>query len=405
MTEPSRESYPWSLQAPIYAVAFFTGNLLPMISVVMPLWALELGAGPLVIGLIISSRQILVVALSIHGGALQDRLGPRRVIMVLGLAGAAAFGLIPVFAFVGAAIVLQMLSGVAESTNWIGAQALVGRLLRGQPIYAGRLTASARVGGFIGPLMTGFAWDQFGPFAAFGFVSLWIVCGAVAAWFLPEGGAVEADASRPARAGDMMPRLSDYKTAFRLLLLPAVALVIMATVMRQTGTGIQSSFYSVWLREIGFSALTIGFLIGFSSAVAAGSALTVGPWARRFANHWLLLVMVVIAIVSIAITPLLDTLALLIVAIAVRGFGQGINLPLMMSIAARAVGLELQGRVAALRISFNRFGGALVPLGMGALAEAIGLEFAFYVMGAAGVVLVAFLAIWVARSPDFRGGG
>ncbi len=389
MTEPSRESYPWSLQGPIYAVAFFTGNLLPMISVVMPLWALELGAGPLVIGLIISSRQILVVALSIHGGTLQDRLGPRRVIMVLGLAGAAAVGLIPVFAFVGAAIVLQMLSGVAESTNWIGAQALVGRLLRGQPLYAGRLTAAARTGGFIGPLSTGLAWEHLG---------------AGAAWFLPDQrAAAPGEAPRATRAGDMMPKLSDYKTAFRLLALPAVALVIMATVMRQTGTGIQSSFYGVWLTEIGFSAGAIGFLIGFSSAVAAGSALTIGPWSRRFADHWLLLAMIVIAIVAIAITPLLDTLALLVVAIGLRGFGQGLNLPLMMSIASRAVGWELQGRVAALRISFNRFGGALVPLAMGALAEVIGLEYAFYVVGAAGVVLVGLLALWVARAPGFAG--
>ncbi len=405
MTEPSRESYPWSLQGPIYAVAFFTGNLLPMISVVMPLWALELGAGPLVIGLIIASRQVLVVTLSIHGGALQDRLGPRRVIMVLGLAGAAAVGLIPVFAFIWAAIVLQMISGFAESTNWIGAQALVGRLLKGQPLYTGRLTAAARTGGFIGPLLTGLAWEHLGAGAAFGFVAMWIVCGAAAAWFLPDqrASAPATEASKTIRAGDMMPRLSDYRTAFRLLLLPAVALVVMATVMRQTGTGIQSSFYGVWLNEIGFTAGTIGFLIGLSSAVAAGSALTVGPWTRRFAEHRLLLVTIVIAIVAIALTPLLDTLALLVVAIATRGFGQGLNLPLMMSIASRAVGLELQGRVAALRISFNRFGGALVPLAMGALAELIGLEYAFYVMGACGIVLVGLLALWVARAPGFAG--
>ena len=60
-----------------------------------------------------------------------------------------------------------------------------------------------------------------------------------------------------------------------------------------------------------------------------------------------------------------------------------------------------QGRVAALRISFNRLGGALVPLAMGALAEVIGLEAAFYVIGAAGLVLVALLAVWVASAPAF----
>lgn len=111
------------------------------------------------------------------------------------------------------------------------------------------------------------------------------------------------------------------------------------------------------------------------------------------------------AIAAIAITPLLDTMTLLIVAIAVRGVGQGLNLSLMMSIAARSVGADLQGRVAALRITFNRLGGALVPIAMGAIAELAGLEAAFYAMGAIGIVAVAALAVWIARSPSFGRAG
>ena len=404
MTSPVRETFPPKLQLPVYAVAFFTGNLQPMASVIMPLWALELGASPLIIGLIISSRQILVVAFSIHGGALLDRFGPRQVIIVLGLVGAAAMGSFPLLPMVWAAILLQMISGFSESTNWIGTQALVGRLLKGHAVYAGRMTASARVGGFIGPVLTGFAWQQFGPFGGFGFMAGWIVVGVGASCFLPADIARETrDEPRPkAGAAELMPRLSDYKTAFRLLLLPAVALVILATFMRQTGTGLQSSFYGVWLKEIGYSAGTIGLLIGISSATAAVAALSIGPITRRFPEHWLLLGMIVLAIMTIAVTPLLDTFTLLALAIGLRGLGQGLNLPLMMSIAARAVGYDLQGRVAALRISFNRFGGALVPLAVGALAEWIGLEYAFYTVGATGVALIGLLALWVGFSAAFR---
>ena len=111
---------------------------------------------------------------------------------------------------------------------------------------------------------------------------------------------------------------------------------------------------------------------------------------------------IVLGISAIAITPLLGTLELLIVAIALRGVGQGLNLPLMMTIGSRAVGFHLQGRMAALRISFNRFGGALVPLGMGALAEFIGLEYAFYVVGVAGVGMVGGLAVWVFIAKPFE---
>ena len=139
--------------------------------------------------------------------------------------------------------------------------------------------------------------------------------------------------------------------------------------MRQTGTGIQASFYGVWLKGIGFEAGTIGLLIGISSGAAAISALTVGRLTRVVADHWLLIAMIVMAIAMVAITPLLGTYTLLVVAIALRGIAQGLNLPLMMSIASRAVGPDLQGRVAALRITFNRLGGALVPLAMGAIAE------------------------------------
>lgn len=404
MTQRASEPHRLRLQLSVYAVAFFTGNLQPMTSVVMPLWALELGASPLLIGLIISSRQILVVTFSIHGGALLDRFGPRRVIIVLGLVGAAATALFPVLPLIWVAIVLQMVVGFAESTNWIGTQALVGRLLKGHAVFAGRMTAAARTGGFIGPALTGLAWQQHGPFGGFGFLALWMACGVLAACFLSGDGAAAPAAPRDdggrgkAGVADVMPRLSDYATAFRLLLLPAVALVIAATFMRQTGTGIQSSFYGVWLKEIGFTAGTIGLLIAVSSAAAAVSALTIGPLTRRIADHWLLLAMTVLSVAAIAVTPLLGAFWLLAVAIALRGVAQGLNLPLMMSIAARAVGFHLQGRVAALRISFNRLGGALVPLAMGALAEVVGLEAAFYVMGATGVVLTGLLALWVAAA-------
>ena len=73
--------------------------------------------------------------------------------------------------------------------------------------------------------------------------------------------------------------------------------------------------------------------------------------------------------------------------------GQGLNLPLMMLIAARAVAPELQGRVVALRVSFNRLGNAVFPVVMGGMAELIGLEYAFYAVGGAGIPLLRLLSV------------
>lgn len=404
MTETGREPIPGRVQAPVYALAFCYGNIMPMASVVVPLWALELTSSPFLIGLVVASRQFLVVTLSIYGGALLDRAAPQKVILALAAVAAASFALFPALPFVWAAVLLQMISGFAETTNWIGAQALFGRVLKGAPVYAGRLTAAARTGGFIGPFLVGMVWQYFGPSGAFLVLAGWVTAGAAAALFLPRVEIVDARAPAAPRPAGVMPRLSDYTSAFRMLALPAVALVVIATVMRQTGTGIQSSFYGVWLKEIGFEAGTIGFLIGISSLAAAFAALSVGKLSRRFADRWLLIGAVAAAIVAIAVTPLLDTMTLLVIAICIRGVGQGLNLSLMMTIAARAVGADLQGRVAALRITFNRLGGALVPLAMGAVAEVAGLENAFYAMGAVGIAAVAALSVWIARSPGFGPG-
>ena len=121
--------------------------------------------------------------------------------------------------------------------------------------------------------------------------------------------------------------------------------------------------------------------------------------------------MVTVSVIAIAVTPIFGTtfstllFMALLCGICVRGFSQGLNLPLMMIILSRNVAPHLQGRVTALRISFNRFGGLLVPPGMGALSqmESVGgLANAFYIVGIAGVIALGALSLWVLFSPSFK---
>ena len=395
-------SVPWQRQASVYGTAFFTGNLFPMSHVVMPLWALDLGASPIMVGILVASRQVLPVLLSIHGGVLLDRFGPRNVIMLFGVVGTLATVLFPVLPFLWVAVILQMIVGYSEATSWIGAQAAVGKLLEGRPVYAGRMTAAARLGGFLGPWLLGVAWVHWGAFGGFLFFACWSMGGVVASSFLPR---VTGGTSPPPRRGsDILPRISDYGETLRMLALTAIALVIAATFLRQTASGIQASFYAVWLREIGLTADRIGLLVGIGNVVSALAALSIGPLTRRMADYWLLIAAIAAAIVGITVTPLIEGFVLLAVAMGVRGAGQGLNLPLMMSIAARTVAPRLLGRVTALRVSFNRLGNVVFPVAMGGLAELIGLEYAFYAVGGAGVLLLCVLSLWVVRARDRLGG-
>ncbi len=400
------------LQVIIYLTACFSGSQNVTLQVIMPLWALHLGASPIMIGTIVSARVILVILFSIYGGAMVDQFGIRRMIILLSAVTAGLWVLFPLFPFVWATIVLQLVSGFIESTAWIGCQALVGNHLGGRPLYAGRFTSTIRVGSFVGPVLIGIVWDNFGHTAAFWFLAAWSLTGVIIALFLPpdrvhpiakpeKSEKIEEPVSKKTRS--ILPNFSDYSSTFKLLALAPVALVIMNTFFRQTGSGIQNSFYGVWLDQIGFSASIIGLLIGVSNGFSAVSALSVGFLTRFINAHVLLLVATTTAVVSIAITPLLGTvLTALIIAIAIRGVGQGINFPMMLSIASQAVSPAHQGRVAALRLSFNKFGGFLVPIAMGALVEVMGIENTFYLMGILGVMTLSGVGIWVARSPAFK---
>lgn len=431
------EHVPWRVQGSIYVTAFFFGPLQTIATMAAALFVAGLVSFqlPFLIAFILASRQVLTVCLSVYGGALMDSFGSRRVIIAFGLLGAAsamaypflpsAFGAVwggdnggdPALWFIVALVAVQMISGYVEGNCWIGTQALVSQALRGHPVYAGRMIFIARLGGILGPLLMGPAWDLWGSWGGFGVLSLWIACGAAAAIFIPRQLGAMAQAAQtatedttsgtagenPSATAAPKARGTGFGQTLRLLLIPAVALVIMLTVLRQAGSGIHTSFYVIWLdKEIGLSGTLIGGLLATANVASALSALSTGFCARHFPAHWLLIVTIGMAILGTAIVPALGSVyVLLMMAICIRGLGQGVNLPMMITVLAQNVPLGLQGRITALRVAFNRGGGALVPLAAGAIAEVVGIGNSFYIIGAAGFIMLAVLAVWVARSPAF----
>ena len=96
---PIAETYPWRLQLPIYASGFFNGNVYFLTGILIPLWGAIIVKEPLLIGIIVASRQILPVLLSIHGGALMDRFGARKIMLIFGAIGTISMAAFPFFPF------------------------------------------------------------------------------------------------------------------------------------------------------------------------------------------------------------------------------------------------------------------------------------------------------------------
>ncbi|MBT5049141.1 MAG: MFS transporter [Rhodospirillaceae bacterium] len=394
---------PWRIQWAVYGAGLFSNSSLNLYNVVVPLWIVLLQPSPFMIGIAIGSRQVLPMLFSIHGGALMDRLGTRRVMLVF--AGTAVFIplLYPLLPSMPAIIVLQMMGGFTVMMCWVGAQSFIGHTMKGNPTYAGRLTVATRLGGFAGPPLVGLLWDLAGHWGAFGFMTFWALGTFVSTLLLP------ADSVEPEETTDgvtrtprglsrLLPRWGDYVSAFSLMAIPAIALVMAATLLRHSSTGMQSSFYVVYLNQVGITGTAIGVLFSLAGLFGGVGSLSVGWLARRIAQRALLLSAVAVLVLMITITPLLGTFVLLAIAMAGRGMFSGVAQAMEIALIAQSAGRAAQAKGAALRLTVGRIAAVIVPVLMGAIAEFVGLEMAFYLVGGTILFCIALLAMRPARN-------
>ena len=388
------------IQAAVYGAGLFSIGGGNMVAVAVPLMLLAQGTPAYMIGLVMGARHFLPVLFAIHSGTLMDRLGPRRVMMVCGVLATLIPLAYPLTSLLWLVTVLQTLLGFAASTCWVGAQTVVGQRMRGDAATASRLSFAVQIGTLVSPAIAGSAWDWLGDWGAFGFMSIWGLGLLGSALLLPkeEGEPGRARVSR----GILMPRWRDYWETGRMMREPAIAVVVIGSMLNIVSAGIEGSFYVVYLEKIGISATLMGVLLAIAGAAAAVGCLMVGWFARRLDGFWLLMIWVSVPILSLAVTPFCDSFLALALFAVLRGLGWGWGQPLMITLLANAAPAATQGRCVALRNTANRLTNSILPVVMGAVVEMAGLEASFPIMGIVVMAGVAWLTLIVARSPKLR---
>jgi MFS family permease len=299
-----------------------------------------------------------------------------------------------------ALLLLQMVLGMVMSMTWMGAQALAVSVGKNDPAIVGRFSFFARVGVTIAPVAAGALWDFAPPWVAFmviGVVGLffWFAVRALPAAEL--GATPDAAARPPFRFADILPRLSDYIGAVGLLVIPTVAFVVVVSSIRLSTGTLQTSFYLIYLKELGLQATIIGLFVSISQISAAAGTLLAARLTKFVHPLWAFLGLVTTSVFLIFSTPLYgDVLILLGLVIAVRGLAQGGSQPIMYSTLSKAVSAETQGMAIGLRATGNRISALTVPVFMGAIAETWGLNATFYVTGGILLAILAMMGIWIA---------
>ena len=367
MNDGFDKSLPMRVQMPVYGVALFSNSIPDLVLVVMGLWLVELKTPLFMIGVLAGLRFVGPLLFAIHGGAMMDRIGTRRVLTFAALIMLIFPFAYPIAPWLAPIMALQLLCGMADSLGWVGAQTLTGQVLRGNPTYTGRLVFATRIGTFAGPPIAGAAWDIFGPWGGFASLSLWGAGLLYSVIALPADALSEPTESRQSIVKSVTPRLVDYIEAFKLFALPLMALVLAMTIIRQFGSGMQSAFYAVYLEGIGMPGTLIGVLVS-ANGLTGVAALGTGALVKRIKEFSLLVWCIVISIVSIAIVPFFTDFIPLFIASSIRGAVMAISVVIIVSLIARTVGPTVQGRAMGLRTTCNQAANVTIPIIMGAVS-------------------------------------
>jgi hypothetical protein len=99
------------------------------------------------IGMLVGARSLLAVFLSIHVGALMDRLGTRRVALFFVWTAMALAPVFPLLPWFWPLLLLQVVNGGALQFAWSGSQTLIAQLADGEAEYLGRFSVTLGRGG------------------------------------------------------------------------------------------------------------------------------------------------------------------------------------------------------------------------------------------------------------------
>jgi predicted MFS family arabinose efflux permease len=332
---------------------------------VVSLNALQLGADPFAVGLLMALYALLPVLLAVYAGKLADRLGP--LVPMLGGTLGVLGGLLLLAAVPGLATLYlaALVLGIASQFFFVAVQGTAGAI--GTPQERVRNYAVLSIGFslaiFFGPLIAGFSIDHLGGHrAAYLALAACLVPSALLLWVkrgvLPKAAA---------RSGD-----EPAASAFDLLRIPQLRNTLLASGLLSAAWDLYQFYFPIYGHAAGLSASAIGMVM----ATFAAAVFTVRTVVSRLASVWgefeLLIYAIALCGLAFLLFPLF-THALPLAAVSfVLGLGAGCGQPvsgaLIYNLAPRGRAAEGAG----MRVMFNNGTHVTVPLVFGGMGAALG---------------------------------
>lgn len=344
--------------------------------VAVSLGALELGASPFAIGLLLSFYGLLPMFLSVPAGRWIDRVGMR--LPMLAGTGLLAFGVaVPFLTWdIGAMYLASVTIGLGMMAYYLAAQKAAG-MIGGDAARTANFSLMAlgfSMSGFLGPTSAGVAIDLIGHRWTFALLAAAAL--ATLAVLLRASLARELPAPGPQVAGPEAPptRLMD------LLGTPELRRLYLSVVVLSSAWDVHQFLVPLYGASLGISASKIGLVLGAFSVATFIVRLTL-PWLAGRVGDWPLVLgaMAVAALVYLAY-PVFPVLSTMLALSFLLGLGLGVAQPMMMAVLHRASPPDRIGEAAGLRMTLINGTQTFLPTAFGAFGAAFGLSAIFWGM-------------------------
>ncbi len=383
----------------------------------VPLQALEQGAAPWLVGLLLAMFALAPVALALPAGRLADRHGYHRPIRLAVLMSSCGIALAVVSQALMAPSafspgwplgvhllvlgVAASLSGAGTNIGLIAIQRKAGLLARNGPermrvfSWLGLAPAVANV---IGPVLAGGAIDLGGYALAFALMAA-LPLGSLAVGRLVPREALRAGVVPDGENASRAPLLSSARELFAR---PGIRRLLLVNWLVSASWDVHTFLVPVLGHERGLSASAIGVVLGVFAAFVAGVRLLIPLIAHRLTEMQTLRAAMLLTASVFLVYPLALSALAMSACAAVLGLALGAVQPMIMSTLHRLTPASRHGEALALRSMTINAASSAMPLVFGALGTAIGAATLFWTMAAVvggGSRLVRALERQLAAAP------
>ncbi|MFV2086472.1 sugar efflux transporter [Micromonospora sp. LOL_021] len=346
--------------------------------------ATAIGATPLLIGLFFTGRGLLEVAAGLSLGALSDRTGNRRTLLMLcpffSAAGALAYSTIRdyyVLFAIGAVFFAIGGSGFAQifayNRDFASARSLNPTLLNS---VLRSITSTCWI---VGPPLGFFLIDARGFTALYLLTgALYMTSGVLCRWLLPD--LTDTVTKNKARG-------NPFAGIGRSLWLLILAVLLMLTV-----NNIYQINVALFItRDLGLNAGFVGLLLGLCAALEVGVILVLGRYADRIGKGRLMLAATACATIFFVALPFVQTKLALVLLQVPNALWTAIVLSIPVTILQDAMGNRV-GMASSLYTSSFQIGILLGGATAGVVAEWLGFTNVFFACAILTAAATAFLA-------------